>query len=110
MAVGSTPPMTGLAGQDDVSVEIAHTVEYAQTIFNRALDQNRYLRNEIVQMQARHDVEMPQMRVDMRQAQQDVRQAQTTTNHNNYNTRLDLVDVKSMSPSILYGLNSDGPL
>ena len=107
MATGSTPPMTGLTGQDDVTVENAHTVGDFQTMFNRAFDQNRYLREEIVQMQARHDVEMAQMRVDMRQAQQDVRQAQTTTNHGNHNTRFDLVDVKTMSPSIFNGFKTD---
>ena len=100
MATGSTPPMTGLTGQDDVSVENAHMVGDVQTVFKRAFDQNRYLRDEILVMQARHDFEMAQMRVDMRHAHQDVRQAQTTTSHNNHNTRLGFVDVNAMSPSI----------
>ena len=58
-------------------------------------------------MQAMHDVDMAQMRVDMRQAQQDVRQAQTTTKDGNHNTRFDLVDVKTMSPSIFNVFKTD---
>ena len=52
MATGSTPPMSGLTGQDDVSLENAHAVGDVQTIFTRAFDKNRYLRDEIVQMHA----------------------------------------------------------
>ena len=63
--------MTWLTGSDDASVENAHA-EIVQTIFHRGFDRNRYLSDGVVQMQARHDVEMAQMRVDMWQAQQDV--------------------------------------
>ena len=92
--------MPGLTGQDDVSVENAHMVRDVETIFNRAFDQNRYLREEIVQMKARHDVEMAQMCVDMCQAQQDVRQALAGSSSGPRGTKFDLVDVKSMSPSV----------
>ena len=67
MATQSTPPMAGLTGQDDASVENAHTVGDSQTIFNSAFDQNRYPRDNIAHMQARHGVEMVQMRIGMRQ-------------------------------------------
>ena len=51
-------------------------------------------------MQAKHDVQMAHMRVDMRQAQQDVRQAQALSSSGPHCTKLDLVDVKSMSPRV----------
>ena len=43
MATGSMPPMTGLTGQDVVSVDTAHTAGDFETIFNNAFGQNRLL-------------------------------------------------------------------
>ena len=99
MTTGRKPPMIGLVCQDDVGVKTAYAVGDSQTMFNRAFGQTWYLRDEIVRMQARHDVEMPQMRVDMRQAQQGVRHAQAESSSGRCGTKLHLVDVKSMSPS-----------
>ena len=97
--------MTGLTGQDDASIENAHTVGDIQTICIRAFDQNHHLCDDIVQMQARHDVGMAQMCVDMRQVQQDFRQVQADSHHGPQGTKFDLVYVRSMSPSLLiYGL------
>ena len=100
--MASTPPMTGWIGQGSVSIENAHTVGEVQTMSTGP--STRTGRNEIVQQQAQHDVEMAQMRVNMRRAQQDVRQAQVGASSGPHGTRLDLVDVEPMYAHMVHHL------
>ena len=95
---------SGESGAEDVTIANAHTVGDFQHILWRLEQMNRDLRGEIVVLQGNHQVEMAQVRVELRNAQQTARQAQGASGDSR---KMELVDVKTMSPSIFSGLKSE---
>ena len=101
--------MAGQSGNEDVSIENAHSVGDFQVLLRAGREANEALRNELETYTRNTEQQLAQLRVDLRLATIATAQAQAGGGQGSESReiRMELIDMKSMSPATFSGAKGE---
>ena len=92
----------GPSGQDDVSIENANTIGDFQTLLRKGFEEREALKLELDNYTQNTEQQLAALRVELRRAQLQAQQAPPAAPDNREH-KMELIDMKTMSPSKFSG-------